>query len=62
MVRTIAERMDALASRMDEAGSGGVVKTGLRKCYGEMIMRTTTEGLYGPHNPFRDQKVCDTFW
>lgn len=60
-VQFVKVSMDALASRIGEAGANGHTTISLYQWANLQVMMATTEGIYGPQNPFRDDTVVQAF-
>ena len=57
MVQNVAASLDSLSSCAHQP-----VKIKLAKWLREIITAATTNSVYGPQNPFKDDAVVDGFW
>lgn len=57
MIQNIATALDHLTASGDKH-----TKIGLAKWLRSSVTAATTNSVYGPHNPFKEQAVEDGFW
>ena len=57
MIENVAASLDGLRLQTSQP-----VKIGLSKWFRRNVTAASTNSVYGPHNPFKDQSVVDAFW
>lgn len=60
-VHFVTASMDALTSRIGEVEARGLTKINMCQWISHQVMMATTEGIYGPKNPFRDDSAVQAF-
>lgn len=57
MIENVAASLDGLKPPTHQS-----VKLGLSKWFRRNVTAASTNSVYGPQNPFKDQSIVDAFW